>query len=156
MLYPFSGKTYPKIKVLAVVFRLNWDTLWGKNNRSGKGSWILHSLRPKRPMCIANWFFGNYSGKSLPWNVDSCGRKEGSESCSVMPNSLGPHGLYSPWNSPGQNIGVGSLSLLQGIFPTQGSNPGFPHCRQTFYQLSQKRSPNSCEACPQNYQNVNG
>ena len=34
-----------------------------------------------------------------------------------------PHGLYSPWNSPGQNTAVGSLSLLQGIFPTQGSNP---------------------------------
>ena len=47
-----------------------------------------------------------------------------SESCSVMSNSLRPHGLYSPWNSPGQNTGVGSLSLLQGIFPTQGSNPG--------------------------------
>ena len=46
--------------------------------------------------------------------------------------SLGPHGLYcSPWNSPGQNTGVGSLSLLQGIFPTQGSNPGVPHCRRS-------------------------
>ena len=40
-----------------------------------------------------------------------------------------PHGLYSPLNSPGQNTGVGSLSLLQGIFPTQGSNPGLLHCR---------------------------
>ena len=43
------------------------------------------------------------------------------ESCSVVSNSLWPHGLYSPWNSPGQNTGVGSLSLLQGIFPTQVS-----------------------------------
>ena len=42
------------------------------------------------------------------------------------------------WNSPGQNTGVGSLSLLQGIFPTQGSNPGLPHCRQILYQLSHK------------------
>ena len=49
--------------------------------------------------------------------------------------------FYSPWNSPDQNTGVGSLSLLQGIFPTQGSNPGFPHCRQILYQLSQKWSP---------------
>ena len=40
------------------------------------------------------------------------------------------HGLYSPWNFPGQNIGVGSLSLLQKIFPTQGSNPGLPHYRR--------------------------
>ena len=39
------------------------------------------------------------------------------------------HGLYSLWNSPGQNAGVGSLSLLQGIFPTQGLSPGLPHCR---------------------------
>ena len=41
----------------------------------------------------------------------------------------------------GQNNGVGSLSLLQGIFPTQGSNPGLPHCRWIFYQLSHNRSP---------------
>ena len=56
-------------------------------------------------------------------------------------DSLWPHGLYSPWNSPGQNTGVGSLSLLQGIFPTQGSNLGLPHCRQILYQLSHKGSP---------------
>ena len=49
--------------------------------------------------------------------------------------------LYSPWNSPGQNTGVGSLSLLQRIFPTQGSNPGLPHCRWILYQLSHKGSP---------------
>ena len=42
-----------------------------------------------------------------------------SESCSVVSDSLQPHGLYSPWNSPGHNTGVGSLSLLWGIFPTQ-------------------------------------
>ena len=41
-----------------------------------------------------------------------------SEGCSVMSDSLLPHGLYSPWNSPGQNTEMGSLSLLQGIFPT--------------------------------------
>ena len=44
-----------------------------------------------------------------------------SESRSVMSDSLWPRGLYNPWNSPGQNTGVGSLSLLQGIFPTWGS-----------------------------------
>ena len=47
----------------------------------------------------------------------------------VMSDSLQPHGLYSPWNSPGQNTGVSSRSLFQGIFSTQGSNPGLPHCR---------------------------
>ena len=54
----------------------------------------------------------------------------------VMSDSLRPHGLCSPWNSPGQNTGVGSLSLLQGIFPTWGSNPGLPHCRHVLYHLS--------------------
>ena len=67
--------------------------------------------------------------------------KSKSGSCSVVSNSLWPHGLYSPMNSPGQNTGVGSLSLLQGIFPTQGSNLGLPHCRWILYQLSQKGSP---------------
>ena len=50
------------------------------------------------------------------------------------------HGLYCPWNSLGQNIGEGSLSLLQGIFPTQGLNQGLLHCRQTLYQLSYQGS----------------
>ena len=63
-----------------------------------------------------------------------------SESHSVVSNSLWPRGLYSPWNSPGQNTGVGSLSLLQGIFPTQWSNPGLPHCRWILYQLSYQGS----------------
>ena len=53
-----------------------------------------------------------------------------------MSDSLRPHKLHSPWNSLGQNTGVGSLSLLQGIFLTQGSNPGLPHCRRILYQLS--------------------
>ena len=50
--------------------------------------------------------------------------------------TLRPPGLYSPWNSPGQNTGVGSLSLLSGVFPSQGSNSGLPHCRRILYQLS--------------------
>ena len=64
-----------------------------------------------------------------------------SESCSVVSDSLWPHGLCSPWNPPGQNTGVGSRSLLQGIFPTQGSNPGLPHCRWVLHQLSHQGSP---------------
>ena len=52
---------------------------------------------------------------------------------------------YSPWNSPGQNTRVGSLSLLQGIFPTQGSDPGLLPCRWILYQLSHKGSPRRLE-----------
>ena len=68
-----------------------------------------------------------------------------SESRSIVSNSLQPHGLNSPWNSPGQNTGVGSLSLLQEIFPIQGSNPGLLHCRWILYQLSHKGSPRILE-----------
>ena len=63
----------------------------------------------------------------------------------VATNSLWPYGLYSQWNSPGQNTGVGSLSLLQGIVPPQGSNPGLLHCRQILYQLSRQGSPRILE-----------
>ena len=103
-----------------------------------------------------------------------------SESHLAVSDSLRPHGVYSPWNSPGQNTGmgafpfstgssqprdqprsptlqvdsllaeppgkrknagVGSLSLLQQIFPTQESNRGLPHCRWVLYQLSYQGSP---------------
>ena len=75
--------------------------------------------------------------------------------------SLRPHGLYSPWNSPGQNTGVGSLSLPQGIFPNLGSNPGLPHCRWLVDQLSHKGSPrilpfSSRSSWPKNWTRVSG
>ena len=72
-------------------------------------------------------------------------RESVSESHSVVSTSLRPHGLYSPWNSPGQNTGVGSCFLLQLIFPTQGSNPGLLHCRQILYQLRHQGSPRILE-----------
>ena len=62
-----------------------------------------------------------------------------------MSDSLWAHGLYNSWNSPGQNIGVGSLFLLQEIFPTEGWNPRLTHCRQIHYQLSHKGSPRILE-----------
>ena len=55
------------------------------------------------------------------------------------------HSVKSDSFSPGQNTRVGSHSLLQGIFPTQGSNPGLPHCRQSLYQLSHQGSPRKLE-----------
>ena len=86
------------------------------------------------------WPF-RYDPNKIPYNYTV----KWSESRSTMSNSLQPHGLHSPWNSPGQNIGVGSLSLLQGIFPAQGSNSGLPHCRRILYQLSHKGSPRILE-----------
>ena len=73
-----------------------------------------------------------------------------SESHSVVSDSLQPHGLYSSWNSPGQNTGVDSLSFLQRIFPTQGLNSGLLRCWQILYQLNHKGSPRILEwvVCP--------
>ena len=64
-----------------------------------------------------------------------------SVSCSVVSDSLQPHELQPsrllcPWDSQGKNTGVGCHFLLQGIFLTQGSNPGLLHCRQILYHLS--------------------
>ena len=65
--------------------------------------------------------------------------------CSVISDSLGPHGLeparlLCPWNSPGKNTGAGCHFLLQVVFPTQGCNPGLLHCKQILYCLSHQGS----------------
>ena len=99
------------------------------------GMWIISIKLFKKPSTgsslVAQWF-GLHASTAV---------KSESESDSVVSNSWWLHGLYSPWNSPSQNTGVGSLSLLQGIFPTQGWNPGLPYCRQILYQLSHRGSP---------------
>ena len=90
--------------------------------------WCSKPLRLKKAYYVA----------SLWWQLMF--NKVKSESRSVVSDSLWPHGLYSSWNSPGQNTGVGSLSLLQGIFPTQGLNPGLLCCWQILYQLSHQEA----------------
>ena len=92
-------------------------------------SWATEQQQRKREM-----FSLTGKGNRAQWR----------ESHSIMSNSLRPHGLYSPWNSPGQNTGVGSF-LFQGIFPTQGLNPGLPHCRWILYQLSHRGRPQVLE-----------
>ena len=87
--------------------------------------------------------------KWLPQDCGDCSWQKGvpasnSESHSVMSDSLQPHGLYSPWNSPGQNTGVGSLSLLQWIFPMHESNRVLLYCRLILYQLSYQGSRKEC------------
>ena len=77
-------------------------------------------------------------------------RARWSESWKAMSNSLWPHGLQPvrplcPWNSSGQNTGVGSCSLRLGIFPTQGLNLGLPCCRWILYHLSHQGSPRTLE-----------
>ena len=96
-------------------------------------------------MCLlqissAAWFPAPYPVSTFMSTSYIC-KVKWSASCSVMSDSLQPNGLYSPWNSLGQNTGMSSFSLVQGIFPTPGSNPGLLHCRWILYQLSHKGSP---------------
>ena len=96
---------------------------------------FLYSLWPHT--CIASPI------STIPhWTGEREGKLKVTQSCLTLCN---PYGLYSPWNSPGQNTGVGSLSLPQRIFLTQGSNPGLSHCRQILYQQSHKGSPRILE-----------
>ena len=93
-------------------------------------------IRPKSLVspALASGFFTTVPlGKSFRVESEN-------ESCSFMSNSLRPHRLYSPWNSPGLNTGVGSHSLLQGIFPTQKLKWGLLHYRQILYQLSHREA----------------
>ena len=98
------------------------------------------SLKPS--MCIWKFLVHKLlkpSLKDFEHNLGSMWKSE-SESCPVMSDSLWHNRLYSPWNFPGQNTGIVSLSLLQGILPTQRLNPGLPHCRWILYQLRHQGS----------------
>ena len=101
---PFCSS--PKRHVLSLIFSLSYSSLSAMPPH-------FFILLPK-PFTNSPW--------SVLWLLHPT-----SESGSVVSDSLWPLGLYSPWNSPGQNIGVGSCSLLQGIFPTQESNLGLLH-----------------------------
>ena len=85
------------------------------------------------------------------WAVKLPGKQELCERCEFCHvrlkwKSLSYVQLFvTPWNFPGQNTGMGSHSLLQGIFPTQRSNPGLPHCRQILYQQRHQWSPRILE-----------
>ena len=96
----------------------------------GRDCWTCQNLKILPPLELL-------SGKGWRWRE--------SESCSVVSDSLWPPGPYSPWNSPDQNSGMGSLSFLQGILPTQGSNPSLLHCSWILHQLSHKGNPSILE-----------
>ena len=108
-------------------------TGWGKTWRRRLLAKLAH----------VGWFWPRSLIKRCFLDEKSESVKTGSPS--VVSNSLQPHGLCSPWNFPGQNTGVGSLSCLQGIFPIRGSNPGLPYCRRILNQLNHKGSPRNLE-----------
>ena len=137
------------MKLCLLLSRRTWPTICITFRRINHGSQPPEKSEDFHPFCsLALLLALSLSSSSMCLSITS-----ESESRSVVSSSLWPHGLHSPWNSPCQNTGVGSLSLLQGIF--QGLNPGLPHCRQILYQLSHKRNPlhsitaaKSLQSCP--------
>ena len=104
---------------------------------SGRADWDGEPPKGNWGSSLTCWKWKSLSrvqAFATPWAIQS-----------VMSDSLQPHGLHSPGNSPGQNTGMGSFSLLQGFFPAQGLNPGLPHCRRILYLLSHQRSPRILE-----------
>ena len=122
------------------VWSLGWEDSLEKRMATHPSiiAWrIPWTEEPGRLQSMGSQRVGQYWGTNTFTLI--CMKSE-SESHSLMPHSLWSHELYSLWNSSGQNTGMGSLSLLQRIFPTQGLNPGLPHCRQILYQLSHRRT----------------
>ena len=126
---------------------IGWRGRW--EGGSGWGihvtPWLIHVNVWQNPLKCCEVFSLqlikiNEKKKKLSFNEQSPAHQWKCKPLSHVSDSLWPHGLYSPWNSPGQNTVVGSLFLLQGIFPTQGSNPFLLNCRLILYQLSQNGS----------------
>ena len=88
---------------------------------------FIHYSWHRAPKTLAKWKGKSFSHVwliAIPWTL--------------------VHQVLCPWNSPGKNTEVGCHSLLQGIFPTQGLNPGLPHCRRILYHLRHWEAQNSC------------
>ena len=95
---------------------------WGQSLGPVKGRELDHQTSCIKVGSTKSYIIKNTSSKTEKWKLLSRVRL-----------------FVTPLNSPGQNTGVGPLSLLQGIFPTWGLNPYLPHCRWILYQLSHKR-----------------
>ena len=83
---------------------------------------------------------------SIPPFLSHCTYSEVAQSCLTLCDPMDTR-LLRPWDSLGKSTGVGCHFLLQGFFPTQGSDPGLPHCRQMLYRLSHQRSDDNFNHC---------
>ena len=113
---------------------------------SSRRIFLVHGSNPSLE-CHLHWPVGSFPpappGKALPWGHNHLPFWVSWPEMKVAPLCLN---LCNP--SPGQNTGVGRLSLLiQGTFPTQGWNPGLPHCKRILYQLSHTGGPYSELCC---------
>ena len=101
------------------------------------------ALSVSQTTCRPPLWLIKFSGASGFWKR----RSKWSENRSVMSNSLWPHGLYNPWNSPSQNTWVGSCSLLQGIFTIPGIKPGSPAWQANSLPAELQGSPCKRRSC---------
>ena len=118
-----------------------WD-FPGKSTRVGchfllQGIFPTQGLNPGLSHCRQMLYHLSHQGSP---KMSCCCQDASVVSDSVRPHGLQPTRLLHLWDSPGKNNGVDCHFLLQGIFPTQGSNPGLPHCRQMLYRLSHQGS----------------
>jgi len=117
------------------------DSLWPHVLQHTRLPWPSLSPGVRSNSCSLNW-------KCHPTMSSSAARCESeSVSCLVVSDCLWPHGLQSarlfcPWNSPGKNTGVGYHFLLQGILPTQGSNPSLVIAGIFFTIWATREAPN--------------
>ena len=134
--FPASRKVLATQQAL-VNSRFHWicsRVPWGTSNRGNWSQGRLSNL-PETTQLGSNIIWPQKLHSSFSYRNDLYTSESWwneNESHSVMSDS---------WDSLGQNTGVGSLSHLQGIFPTQGSSPGLPHCKRILYQLSYQGSP---------------
>ena len=120
---------------------ISWDTIWLTNPRNRTIVNYISCLLICRMHLNIPSMMDNQEKKKNYGKILQDHKVRVRVSCSVVSDSLRPHGLQptrllSPWNFPGKITGVGCHFLLQRIFPTQGSNPGFSHSRQALYHLS--------------------
>ena len=132
----FQGSSQPRdwsqVSCISSRFFISWTTKeaqrilkWVAYSFSRGSSWPRNRTGISH---IAGRFFINWAIREGPTHSL---KVKVAQPCLTICNCMD-----CPWNSPDQNTRVGSLSLLQGIFPTQGLNPGLPHCRWILYQLS--------------------
>ena len=142
--YPFSFRIWFLLKLKCFWDKCHWEVLsgpekvgfecnlsWVIGMKEMKETWKYEILNFKKNK-IRYWLEAGGPITTPPVHlpldlfVHNVSMKMKVKVRSVLSDSLRPHGLYSPWNSPGQNTGVGSCSLLQGIFPTAGIKPRSP------------------------------
>ena len=122
------------------------DIIWPKGTRIPQIEQEAPAMLPLREKDPKGWVYGMWAylcHTRFPPYQAPCYTVLSRPAVSdpLWPCRLQPARLLSPWAPPGKNTGVGCHAFLQGIFPTQGSHPGLPHCRQILYHLSHQGSP---------------